>query len=139
MWVPLGCGSAVRLSEGRMSNICQTNAAERPISAITTKPPKTPNHLYSRAFRGIAPYHPNTPNLTHNPKVAGSNPAPATEIPGIRTFSRPLAGRVRASSETSNRRQWFFGFGKSLQLPLLCLSTDLRVLGEGLVVHPLRR
>ena len=40
---------------------------------------QSPNPLYSQAFRGIIPYQPNGANQAHNPKVAGSNPAPATQ------------------------------------------------------------
>ncbi len=61
-----------------VSNICQTNGTEQADFGPLRPAAESPNHLHSRAFRSTNPYHPNTPNLAHNPKVAGSNPAPAT-------------------------------------------------------------
>ncbi len=40
------------------------------------------NHLESRAFHGIGQYQTHEPNLAHNAKVAGSNPAPAMDQKG---------------------------------------------------------
>jgi hypothetical protein len=62
---------------GSMSNICQTNGAESADFGLDDGAPK---HCESRAgmgIRGITPYQANDPNRAHNPKVAGSNPAPA--------------------------------------------------------------
>ncbi len=81
---------------------CQTfvkrTAPNKPISSHHDRPAKPPNPLHLRAFRSTTPYHPNTPNLAHNPKVAGSNPAPAINKTPLRR------GFIRAGSETSGGR-----------------------------------
>jgi hypothetical protein len=61
------------------SNVRQTNGAERADFAPSRPTRKTPNPLYLRALRNITPYYPNDPKRVDNPKVAGSNPAPAIE------------------------------------------------------------
>ena len=56
---------------------------------ITRATPECLKPLYLRAFAGMYPDEPNRPERAHNPKVAGSNPAPAIqEKPGNRSKRR---------------------------------------------------
>jgi hypothetical protein len=59
-----------------------------PVQGQHETTPECLKPLYLRAFAGIYPHAPNRPERAHNPKVAGSNPAPATKkSPEIRAFS----------------------------------------------------
>jgi hypothetical protein len=56
----------------------QTNGAERAGISRHDDKGETSDLQYLRAFIVINPYPPDGNNVAHNPKVAGSNPAPAT-------------------------------------------------------------
>ena len=70
------------------SNVLSTNGVEPAASGWALRTIDITNRPDLPAFRGISPAQPNDPRLTHNPKVAGSNPAPATKKgPVILAFS----------------------------------------------------
>jgi hypothetical protein len=54
-----------------------------PVQGQHETTPECLKPLYLRAFAGIYPHAPNRPERAHNPKVAGSNPAPATHNPKV--------------------------------------------------------
>jgi len=60
------------------SNICQTNRGEQAEIGPSRQCDRTRNPRVSIGYPAIVTNWPDDPNLAHNPKVAGSNPAPAT-------------------------------------------------------------
>ncbi len=61
-----------------VSNGCQTNVAGRAESASDYRLDIAADLPHSQGLGGIRPDGPDGPHRAHNPKVAGSNPAPAT-------------------------------------------------------------
>ena len=94
----------------------------------------------SPAFSAMSPYQPDGPNLAHNPKVAGSNPAPAIEKPANRRLFVALAWRGNGRVTHFSVTRPFIGVAPQResgckQLPSLeRLSADLRVLAPDVVL-----
>ncbi len=66
---------------------CQTfvklTLPDEPISCCHVPAAESPNPQYLRVFGGMRPDSADGRNRPHNPKVAGSNPAPATHNPKV--------------------------------------------------------
>ncbi len=113
-----------------MSNACQTNGAERTDVGPSRPARRPPNSVCLRAFLGTSPYQPDRPDATHNPKVAGSNPAPAIEKArkcGSFCVSGPSLTQPRVRFSVRRPRSAWRKSGNLLQSHTICLS-DLRVL-----------
>src|SRR2546427_4269164 len=101
-----GAGSCLT-QRARPAPFCSHNIPKQDATrARTTHQQKTWNCLLSNAFPARSEGYRSWPSCTHNPKVAGSNPAPATmegrETKGVERFG-PF-GALRWTMKVFDRR-----------------------------------